>query len=48
VGSCTTPLNGFPVDASISVGAIRAASDAAGLNVVSAIPSGSKICSRAN
>ena len=56
VGSCTTPRSivisgpwhGQPKRVQLSVGAIRGASDAGGLNIVSLMPSGSKMRSRAN
>jgi hypothetical protein len=56
VQSCTTPRiifalgpsHGQPNSVHGSVGAIRGCSDAGGRNIVSFIPSGSKMCVRAN
>ena len=56
VGSWTTPRSilrsgpshGQPYGVQLSVGAIRGDSEAGGLNIVSFIPSGAKMCSCAN
>ena len=56
VGSCTTPRSiappgwshGQPSGVHVSVGAMRGASDAGGLNIVSRMPSGSKMRVRQN
>ncbi len=48
VGSCTTPRSGGPVfTGQRSVGAIRGTSEAGGWNMLSFIPIGRKIFSRA-